>query len=114
MQKPLNDDQSRCITVENPHYGGQNYVHMRPHLLEFLQKLKKLDTIVSIFSTNQPKYVDPILDKLDPDHSLIKYRFYNDQCIKGGTEDADFHTLKDMSTLESLLQEAGTKLATNT
>lgn len=35
-----------------------------------------------VFTAGVKDYADPILDKIDPDGTLIKKRMYRDQCIK--------------------------------
>ena len=49
-----------------------------------------------MFTQHQPSYVDPILDKLDPENRYFKNRFYADHCYRNG----DGEILKDMRFLE--------------
>lgn len=69
-------------------------MHKRPFLYDFLRRASQLGT-VSIFTANQKRYADPILNKLDPAKKLFHNRFYGDSCL------SDLHGqfIKDMSVI---------------
>ena len=50
---------------------------LRPYCLEFLQKMSKIFEIV-IFTAAMKDYADNILDILDPEKNLIKFRLYRE------------------------------------
>ena len=66
---------------------------------EFLSKVSQLGQI-SVFTHHQASYVDPILDKLDPENRYFKNRFYANHCCRNG----DGEILKDMRVLEPLVE----------
>ncbi|MFO0117827.1 MAG: HAD family hydrolase, partial [bacterium] len=56
------------------------FVIKRPLLYDFLLRISLLGTI-SVFTANQQRYADPILNKLDPAKKLFHHRFYGDSCL---------------------------------
>ena len=87
------------LVVQNEEFGGAIYVHKRPHLREFLQKVRQLGD-VTVFTQNISSYADPIIDQLDPDKKIFKHRFYGEHCIRNG----EGEILKDMSVLERFVE----------
>ena len=56
-------------------------LYFRPGAIECLTKLKKHFEIV-IFTASHPCYANRIIDMLDPQHSIISYRLFRDNCHK--------------------------------
>lgn len=53
---------------------------IRPQVNELLQKLAKYYEIV-LFTASEKNYADKVVDLLDPDRRLIKYKLYRDSCV---------------------------------
>jgi len=62
--------------------GQQFYVsgRYRPYCAEFLEKAAELFEIV-IFTASQQVYANTLLDIMDPNHKLISYRLFRDDCV---------------------------------
>ena len=56
------------------------YVATRPHAAEFVQRMGAIFDLV-VFTAGLKQYADPIMDKLDPDGTLVKARLYRDSCM---------------------------------
>lgn len=52
---------------------------MRPHCQEFLQEMSQKFEII-VYTAGTEIYANAVLDKLDPDLSLITYRLYRQNC----------------------------------
>lgn len=59
----------------------QIHVRLRPYLSDALEKLSQFYELV-VFTAGVKDYADPILDKIDPDHTIFKKRLYRDTCVK--------------------------------
>ena len=55
-------------------------VHVRPFCIEFLREMGKIFEIV-VFTASRQDYADAVIDKLDPDNSLIDHRLYRQHCL---------------------------------
>lgn len=53
---------------------------MRPYCIEFLREMGKIFEIV-VFTASRQDYADAVIDKLDPDGSLIDHRLYRQHCL---------------------------------
>lgn len=56
------------------------YVLKRPGVERFLQETSKYFELV-VYTASLGKYADPLLDEMDPDHSMISYRLFREQCV---------------------------------
>ena len=66
---------------------------MRPYCTEFLEELAKYYEIV-IFTASVPRAADFIINKLDPDKKLVRYRLYRSHTILSKTA-----AVKDLARL---------------
>lgn len=64
-----------------PNYEKKIYFKIRPNCLEFLDVVSK-HFDVCIFTAGHKVYADPIIDRLDPNKSIFKARYFNDSCKK--------------------------------
>ncbi|CCI45373.1 unnamed protein product [Albugo candida] len=89
-------------TIENPNFqfdvffNGTNYnvnVSLRPHMHCFLKRVTKQFELV-VFTASQRVYAEKLLDLLDPNRDLIKYRLYREDCLE-----VDGNFLKDLNVL---------------
>uniref|UniRef100_A0A0D9WJT5 FCP1 homology domain-containing protein n=1 Tax=Leersia perrieri TaxID=77586 RepID=A0A0D9WJT5_9ORYZ len=65
-------------------HGSKDYtmsVKKRPHVDTFLQKVSKMFKVV-IFTASSSSYANRLLDKLDPENTLISQRFFRDSCVR--------------------------------
>lgn len=54
---------------------------------------------IVVFTAAMKLYADPVLDVLDPNQQLIRFRLYHDSCVQhDGTGKSTFH-VKDLSFL---------------
>ena len=87
------DDQKETVeTFELTMLDGQQcLVHKRPRLDWFLEAVaNRFNTYV--MTAGMQIYAEPLLDRLDPTHSIFKGRFYRDSCVP-----FEGHFLKDIS-----------------
>mmetsp|Transcript_2890 Transcript_2890/g.10459 ORF Transcript_2890/g.10459 Transcript_2890/m.10459 type:complete len:512 (+) Transcript_2890:295-1830(+) len=69
------------------------HVRQRPHLHEFMQKATSLFEVV-IFTASAKVYAEKLLNVLDPNRSLIRYRVFRESCVF-----VDGNYLKDLRVL---------------
>lgn len=53
---------------------------MRPHCIEFLEKMKEIFTVV-VFTASNQNYADAVLDELDPYNEIFSLRLYRQDCF---------------------------------
>lgn len=56
------------------------YVRFRPHMLQFLQTVCKYFEVV-VYTASTSSYAEALLNLIDTDKTLIKYRLYRDSCL---------------------------------
>ncbi|KAJ3433302.1 scp1-like small phosphatase 4-related [Anaeramoeba flamelloides] len=67
------------FTLQNENGTHNVYVKKRPFLEEFLTRCSELFEVV-LFTASQRAYAEKILNWLDPDRTLIRYRLYRNAC----------------------------------
>jgi Dullard-like phosphatase family protein len=60
-------------------------IFLRPGLFEFLEKMSQ-NFEIFIFTASKKVYADAVLNFLDPDNRIFKFRFYRENCIKIGNK----------------------------
>ena len=53
---------------------------VRPYALECLRQANQWYE-VAIFTGGQDWYANPIIDYIDPDHTLVQHRYFRDHCV---------------------------------
>eukprot|EP00826_Nyctotherus_ovalis_P015884 TRINITY_DN14552_c0_g2_i14.p1 TRINITY_DN14552_c0_g2~~TRINITY_DN14552_c0_g2_i14.p1 ORF type:complete len:204 (+),score=41.23 TRINITY_DN14552_c0_g2_i14:372-983(+) len=76
---PITEDDDQ-ITIRKGATDITVYVSIRPWARELLQKLAKYYEIV-VFTASEKNYADRVMQLLDPDKKLVKYRLYRDSCV---------------------------------
>ncbi|TCD62025.1 hypothetical protein EIP91_007543 [Steccherinum ochraceum] len=66
------------VPVEIEYNWHNFYVLKRPGVDNFLKKMGELYEVV-VFTASLSKYADPVLDRLDPDHS-VAHRLFRESC----------------------------------
>ncbi|KAJ3446634.1 nli interacting factor-like phosphatase family protein [Anaeramoeba flamelloides] len=67
------------FTLQNKNGTHNVYVKKRPFLEEFLTRCSELFEVV-LFTASQREYAEKIVNWLDPDRKLIRYRLYRNAC----------------------------------
>ncbi|CAK87841.1 unnamed protein product (macronuclear) [Paramecium tetraurelia] len=56
-------------------------ISIRPYAQQFLRNMAK-DYEIMVFTASNPDYANKIIDYLDPQHKLVSYRLFRDDCIQ--------------------------------
>eukprot|EP00529_Nitzschia_sp_RCC80_P022816 CAMPEP_0113497720 /NCGR_PEP_ID=MMETSP0014_2-20120614/30777_1 /TAXON_ID=2857 /ORGANISM="Nitzschia sp." /LENGTH=485 /DNA_ID=CAMNT_0000391671 /DNA_START=361 /DNA_END=1818 /DNA_ORIENTATION=- /assembly_acc=CAM_ASM_000159 len=72
----------------------QVHVRLRPHLMEFLQKIKGKYEVV-VFTASQKVYANELLNLIDPDGEYFHHRLYRESCLA-----VEGNFLKDLTVLD--------------
>jgi len=81
-QKDLKNLEINSVSYIDPKKGLKaiaKYI-IRPYALSFLQSIFPFYEII-LFTASDQSYADSIIDKLDPDKTIIDYRLYRQHCI---------------------------------
>ena len=87
------DSPDDIVTVSSNNESKTLYVKYRPGLIKFLLSASQKFELV-IFTASSKMYAEQILNKLDPQRRLLKYRLYREDCIYQSG-----HYIKDLSRL---------------
>ncbi|OMJ86642.1 hypothetical protein SteCoe_11791 [Stentor coeruleus] len=91
-QQPI-ENPDNIVTLSNGTNTRTFFVKYRPGLMEFLRKVLKVFELV-IYTASTKEYAEQVINKLDPQRKILKYRLYRDDCIQIGG-----HFVKDLSRL---------------
>lgn len=56
-------------------------INIRPHTLDMLKELNENFEII-VFTASHSCYAKTVVDYLDPNKELIKFRFYREHCVQ--------------------------------
>jgi len=71
----------------------QVHVRLRPHLFDFLEKIKDKFEVI-IFTASQQVYANELLNLIDPEGKYIHHRLYRESCLA-----VEGNYLKDLNVL---------------
>ncbi|OMJ90753.1 hypothetical protein SteCoe_6830 [Stentor coeruleus] len=89
----LIENPDNIVTLSNGNNTRTLYVKYRPGLMEFLRKVLKFFEVV-VYTASAKEYAEQVINKLDPQRKMLKYRLYRDDCMQIGG-----HFVKDLSRL---------------
>ena len=83
-----NDNDSTLTDDESKDYSNTKILNtigifLRPGLKKFLEQVSKYFE-VGIFTASVPEYADAVINYLDPQNKLIKFRLYRNNCVNVG------------------------------
>lgn len=78
-------------------------MNIRPFWKECLRELSKYYLII-VYTASHQSYADSVLDYLDPNKELIKYRLYRHNCVKVKMEN-EFIYVKDLRIFNNVKME---------
>ena len=83
-----NDNESTLTDDDSKDYSNIKILNtvgifLRPGLKKFLELVSKYFE-VGIFTASVPEYADAVINYLDPENKLIKFRLYRNNCINVG------------------------------
>jgi CTD small phosphatase-like protein 2 len=67
------------ISLDEEHLPSKLYVSRRPQLMQFLSQASQLFELV-LFTASHPSYAHQLLDLIDPEKRLLKYRLTREAC----------------------------------
>lgn len=91
-QQPI-ENPDDTVTLSNGGNTRTLFVKYRPGLMEFLREVLKFFELV-VYTASTKEYAEQVINKLDPQRKILKYRLYRDDCIQIGG-----HFVKDLSRL---------------
>lgn len=75
-------------------------LNVRPHLYQTLNQIMKSYNPI-VFAGSNRSYADSIIDYLDPEKNLFKYRLYRHNCVKLPSEKGTFY-VKDLRIIKNV------------
>ena len=83
-----NDNESTLTDDDSKDYSNRKILNtvgifLRPGVKQFLEEVNKYFE-VGIFTASVPEYADAVINYLDPENKLIKFRLYRNNCINVG------------------------------
>ena len=96
------DNESSLTDDDSKDYSNRKVLNtvgifLRPNVKQFLEEVSKYFE-VGIFTASIPEYADAVINYLDPESKLIKFRLYRNNCINVG----DLIRVKDLSILKNI------------
>ena len=82
------DNESSLTDDDSKDYSNRKVLNtvgifLRPNVKQFLEEVSKYFE-VGIFTASVPEYADAVINYLDPESKLIKFRLYRNNCINVG------------------------------
>ena len=98
--------QSRTFSYSDENYIYYMDVFFRPHLKHFLSEVSKYFDL-AIFTAAMKGYADIIIDFIDPNNSIFKFRLYREACIpiQDRLYIKDLRIIKDYDPMNVILMD---------